>query len=153
MERFYVDNPRSVSSRIAAELALAPASSHLLVGGVGSGKTTELLATERRVAGIPDIARLYVDVTKQHDIAKMAPGAIIAQVGAPRVGHNHTMAAASELPLVSLDPDPVIDAYKKDVDRTLIRANLKLTVDERVKKMIGALRLVEEIQRSRRATK
>ena len=28
---------------------------------------------------------------------------------------------------VSLDPDPVIEAYKKDVDRTLIRENLKLT--------------------------
>jgi hypothetical protein len=63
------------------------------------------------------------------------------------------MAAASELPLVSLDPDPVIDAYKKDVDRTLLRENLKLTVDERVKKMMGALRLVEEIQRSRRAAR
>jgi hypothetical protein len=63
------------------------------------------------------------------------------------------MAAASELPLVSLDPDPVIDAYKKDVDRTLLRENLKLTVDQRVKKMMGALRLVEEIQRSRRAAK
>jgi len=28
---------------------------------------------------------------------------------------------------VSLDPDPVIEAYKKDVDLTLIRENLKLT--------------------------
>lgn len=63
------------------------------------------------------------------------------------------MAAASELPLVSLDPDPVIDAYKKDVDRTLLRANLRLTVDQRVKKMMGALRLVEEIRRSRRAAR
>jgi hypothetical protein len=63
------------------------------------------------------------------------------------------MAAASELPLISRDPDPVIEAYKKDVDRTLIHENLKLTVDERVKKMIGALRLVEEIRRSRKVTK
>lgn len=63
------------------------------------------------------------------------------------------MAASSELPLLSLEPDPVIEAYKKDVDRTLIRENLKLTVEERVQKMIGALRLVEEIQRSRKATK
>jgi hypothetical protein len=63
------------------------------------------------------------------------------------------MAAGSELPFISLDPDPVIEAYKKDVDRTLIRENLKLTVEERVKKMIGALRLVEEIRRSRKATK
>jgi hypothetical protein len=33
---------------------------------------------------------------------------------------------------VSLAPDPVIDAYKKDVDRTLIRENLKLTPEQRV---------------------
>ena len=27
--------------------------------------------------------------------------------------------------------DPIIEVYKKDVDRTLIRENLKLTVEER----------------------
>lgn len=81
MERFYIDSPRSVSARIAAELEIAPATSHLLVGGVGSGKTTELLATQRRIARIPDTAALYVDVTRRHDLAKMTPGAILAQVG------------------------------------------------------------------------
>jgi hypothetical protein len=30
--------------------------------------------------------------------------------------------------------DPVIEAYKKDVDRTLLRENLNLTVDERFRK-------------------
>ena len=30
--------------------------------------------------------------------------------------------------------DPVIEAYKKDVDRTLLRENLKLTVEEPVRK-------------------
>jgi len=30
--------------------------------------------------------------------------------------------------------DPVIEAYKKDVDRTLLRENLKLTVEERFRK-------------------
>jgi hypothetical protein len=30
--------------------------------------------------------------------------------------------------------DPVIEAYKKDVDRTLLRQNLKLTVEERIRK-------------------
>jgi hypothetical protein len=30
--------------------------------------------------------------------------------------------------------DPVIEAYKKDVDRTLLRENLKLTVEERFQK-------------------
>ena len=31
--------------------------------------------------------------------------------------------------------DPVIEAYKKDVDRTLIRENLKLTPEQRVRKL------------------
>lgn len=32
----------------------------------------------------------------------------------------------------SLDADPVIEAYKKDIDRTLIRENLKLTPEQRL---------------------
>jgi hypothetical protein len=30
--------------------------------------------------------------------------------------------------------DPVIEVYKKDVDRTLLRENLKLSVEERIRK-------------------
>jgi hypothetical protein len=30
--------------------------------------------------------------------------------------------------------DPVIEAYKKDVDRTLLRENLKFPVEERIRK-------------------
>lgn len=36
---------------------------------------------------------------------------------------------------VVLEPDPVIEAYKKDVDRTLLRENLTLTPDERLRKL------------------
>jgi hypothetical protein len=28
---------------------------------------------------------------------------------------------------IRLDPDPVIEAYKRDIDRTLLRENLKLS--------------------------
>lgn len=52
-----------------------------------------------------------------------------------------------ELFRISLAPDPVIEAYKKDVDRTLIRENLKLTVDERVQRLIAALHLANELRR------
>jgi hypothetical protein len=34
---------------------------------------------------------------------------------------------------LSFEKDPVIEAYKRDVDRTLLRENLKLTVEERFK--------------------
>jgi len=36
---------------------------------------------------------------------------------------------------VALDPDPVIEAYKRDVDRTLLRENLKLSPEERLSKL------------------
>lgn len=59
------------------------------------------------------------------------------------------MDQAWELLKISMAPDPVIEEYKKDVDRTLIRENLKLTVDERIERMTGALRLAEALRRSR----
>jgi hypothetical protein len=50
---------------------------------------------------------------------------------------------------VSLDPSPAIEAYKKDVDRTLLRENLRLTPTERVRKMVAALRFAESVRASR----
>ena len=50
---------------------------------------------------------------------------------------------------VSLDPEPAIDAYKPGVDRTLLRENLKLTTEERVQKMVAALRFADQVRRSR----
>ncbi len=50
---------------------------------------------------------------------------------------------------VMLDPSPVIEVYKKDVDRTLLRENLKLTTDERIEKMMSVLRFVEAVQNSK----
>ena len=55
--------------------------------------------------------------------------------------------ASTPLP-ISLAASPTIDAYKRDVDRTLLRENLKLTPDERLKKMISVLRFTEELRRS-----
>lgn len=54
---------------------------------------------------------------------------------------------------VSLDPCPTIDAYKRDVDRTLLREHLKLTTAERVAKMIAAMRFADEVRRSRPVTR
>jgi hypothetical protein len=48
---------------------------------------------------------------------------------------------------ISLEPSPVIEAYKKDVDRTLIRENLRLTTSERLEKMIATLQFAEELRR------
>jgi hypothetical protein len=49
-----------------------------------------------------------------------------------------------------LEPDPVIEAYKKDVDRTLLRENLKLTPSDRLRKHAQMQRFVEKIHGSAR---
>lgn len=40
---------------------------------------------------------------------------------------------------VVIEPDPVIEPFKKDVDRTLLRENLKLSPEERLRKMHSGL--------------
>jgi hypothetical protein len=47
--------------------------------------------------------------------------------------------------------DPVIEAYKKDVDVTLLIENLKRTPQERLDRMISMLQLTEEMQRAMKA--
>ena len=56
-------------------------------------------------------------------------------------------------PTPRLEADPVIEAYKKDVDRTLIRENLKLTVEERIEKLMRLQRLAEEMRRAGKAAR
>jgi len=48
------------------------------------------------------------------------------------------------------DLDPVIEAYKKDIDLTLIRHNLRLTVDQRFQQLMEMQRFAEELQNAER---
>jgi len=47
------------------------------------------------------------------------------------------------------EPDPVIEAFKKDVDRTLLRENLKRTVEERLRDLMRFQRFAEALQKER----
>jgi hypothetical protein len=49
-----------------------------------------------------------------------------------------------------IDPDPVVEAFKKDIDRTLLRENLKLTVEERFRKAMALARFADEMRRAGR---
>jgi hypothetical protein len=46
--------------------------------------------------------------------------------------------------------DPVVEAYKKDIDRTLLRANLRLTVRERFERAMAHARFADELRRADR---
>jgi hypothetical protein len=60
-------------------------------------------------------------------------------MGAPRTG--------------PLEPDPIIDAYKKHVDRTLLRENLRRSPEERLLALMELQRFAAELQRAGRAAK
>jgi hypothetical protein len=49
-----------------------------------------------------------------------------------------------------MERDPVIEEYEKHVDRTLLRENLKLSVEQRVRNLMELQKLSEELRRGGR---
>ncbi|MEO5725405.1 MAG: hypothetical protein ABI134_08015, partial [Byssovorax sp.] len=74
-EGLYVAPPgRSVAEELATRLELEPASTHLVIGGIGSGKTSELLrAVERLKASFYETGDHveYLDVSRWCDISEL----------------------------------------------------------------------------------
>ena len=56
----------------------------------------------------------------------------------------------SKLEKYGIPLDPVIETYKKDIDMTLIRENLKLSVQERLDKLVSHHQFAEELRRAGR---
>jgi len=52
-----------------------------------------------------------------------------------------------------LELSPVIHAFKKDVDRTLIRENLKLSYEERLLKLMQLQRFADELRHAGRGAR
>lgn len=78
----YVPHPKkSLADKIAGQIALRPSSTHLLIGGIGSGKTTELLIARDRINELEDIHAHYLDVSLEADISQMKPGVLLAMAG------------------------------------------------------------------------
>ena len=49
--------------------------------------------------------------------------------------------------------DEIIDLYKKDIDRTLLREQLGKTPDERVRELVALERFAEELRRAVQRTR
>jgi hypothetical protein len=47
-----------------------------------------------------------------------------------------------------LTPNPVIEVFKQDIDRTLIRENLKLSPEERLLKLMHLQRFAQELRQA-----
>ena len=51
-------------------------------------------------------------------------------------------------PVLDLEINPVIEAYKQNYDRTLIREHLKLTVEQRCERLLRLQATAEELRRA-----
>ncbi len=49
--------------------------------------------------------------------------------------------------------DPIIEAFKRDIDRSLLRRNLEKTPDERIESLQALARFAEEARRAGRASR
>ena len=49
--------------------------------------------------------------------------------------------------------DPGLEAYQKDIDRTLLRENLKLTPEERAQKFLSILKFAAEMREAGRSAR
>ena len=67
---------------LMAAMLLRPGSQHLLVGGIGSGKSTELrLLTQAILHAKVGEFPLYLDVSQHADLNRSQPGAILLAIG------------------------------------------------------------------------
>lgn len=115
----------------------------------------------RRTPGTPDAPVIQVDVREEAGTYTAESAGFPRTVEGPSLDAVATgvrqlaAEAGNELrpPRVRLridldleDADPILEAYEKDIDRTLIRGNFRLTVEERLQKLQGWMKATAEIR-------
>lgn len=84
---YYVRPPGAISNQIVGRFEIEPNARQLIVGGIGSGKTTQLLVCTSSLKQVPDIAAVYIDVSSHQDLSKIHPGCLAA-LGASELTRN-----------------------------------------------------------------
>lgn len=69
----------TVFAALRARLELQPCSSHLLLGQIGSGKTTQLRLLEQELKG--DVQPIYIDVSEKLALTEVEVGALMVLAG------------------------------------------------------------------------
>src|SRR5207247_623852 len=90
---FYVPRSgRSIAEMVTGRVELRPASTHLVVGGTGSGKTTELFIARERLRKLADTTVIYIDISRRCDLSTITPQALLVLVGLAIGSHVDTNA-------------------------------------------------------------
>lgn len=86
-QQMYVRPPRPLAGELVGRLEIEPAGRHLVVGGIGSGKTTQLLLATQALNAMPDMCAAYIDVSQKQDLVKLKPGCLVALAGLALLEH------------------------------------------------------------------
>ncbi len=122
----------------------------IVCGAERPGETTE---AARRISSLgsgrapdaPDTARIPLpDRIRSRSCLETVPGARW------RVRRRATIRRVSRR-TSRLSADPVIEAYKKGIDRTLLRENLRLSVEQRLLRLMELQRFADELKRAGKA--
>lgn len=112
-----------------------------------------LLRQARRLSGLTQRDLADRAGTSQPAIARIESG-----LASPTLSTLERLATAAGYDLkLSLVPrpqaDPVVERYKRDVDRTLLRENLKKSVDQRLRSLVELQKVATEVRRAGRHAK
>jgi transcriptional regulator with XRE-family HTH domain len=116
-----------------------------------SSSANNLLREARRRAGLGQGELAHRAGTSQPAVARLEAGH-----ASPTLATLERLVAAAGFDLrLELVPkttsDPLVNAYKRDVDRTLLRENLRKTIDERLRSLADLQEFGRELERSVRA--
>jgi len=131
---FYINLPNNPVAEITGRIALRPSSMHLLFGGIGSGKTTQLLMTQTALNGLDDIKAIYVDVSLVTDISDLQSGALIV------------IAGLELIKILDNIKEPELEHSKKIINNAAYGySDSKYTVvDESISRIVPGLKRVNE---------
>ena len=114
---WYVARPDGVGHALARSLQIEPQSSHLVVGSIGSGKSSELLAAGRELLETRGVFARYVEVSQITDLESGDAESLLLAVG-----HELLLClestAPDDLQLESIRAQlaPLVDGYSMPVD-------------------------------------
>lgn len=95
----YVPPPNAIADVVVRHLELDPTSRHLVVGSIGSGKTTQLLVATEVLNALPDMCAVYIDVSRKQDLVKLRPGCLVALAGLALLDSSEGLTEPSPYPM------------------------------------------------------
>jgi hypothetical protein len=95
----YVSPPHAISDVVVRHLEIDPTSRHLVVGTIGSGKTTQLLVATEALNALPDMCAVYIDVSRRQDLVKLRPGCLVALAGLALLDNLEGLTEPSPYPM------------------------------------------------------